>query len=437
MLKTANEVLQEEVKDIKQDVKQLERQAVGQLENIKQTVGPGLITGAADDDPSGIATYSITGARFGFSLNWLVLLCLPMMIAVQDMAGRIGLVTGKGLAGLVKEHYSRPVLLFAVLTLVVANVANIGANLAAIAAASNLVFGGSDLYWAIGWTIVIGILMILVSYRAYAGVLKFLTLSLLAYVATAFVVNLDWVEVLKGFRPQLTFDRALILTVVGFLGTTISPYLFFWQTSEEVEERRKNQSYYVSQKQISAQRLDTVIGMIFSQIVAFFIVVTAAATLHQAGITTISSAQEAALALKPLAGEFAFGLFAFGIIGTGLLAVPVLAGSAAYAIAEAFGWKQGLNLKFGKAKGFYGVILVALGLGVAMNFFHINPIKALFYTAVLNGLVSPLLIILMARIASNRKIMGEKTNAPITIYVAYFTAFVMILAGAALIWSFF
>lgn len=225
------------------------------------------------------------------------------------------------------------------------------------------------------------------------------------------------------------------MIIVGFLGTTISPYLFFWQASEEVEERIASQNYYVTQKQIAIQRLDTVIGMIFSQVIAFFIILTTAATLHEAGITTISSAEEAALALRPLAGDFAFGLFALGIIGTGLLGVPVLAGSAAYAISEAIGWKQGLHFKFGQARGFYGVILVALAIGVGLNFFHINPITALFYTGILNGLISPVLIFLITRIASNPSIMGNRTNEKVTVFFGYFTTVVMTLAAGALIWS--
>lgn len=436
VIETASDIIVEEVKEIREDVVKLEQQAVKELKQLKQTVGPGVITGAADDDPSGIATYSITGAQFGLRLNWLTLFSLPMMIAVQDMAGRIGLVTGKGLAGVIKQHYPKWLLALAVFLLVTANTANVGANLGAIGAATTLIVGGPALVWVLVWTVVIGTLVVSVNYHAYARILKYLTLSLLAYVATAFVIEVDWLEVFRKLvTPAVAFDQATLVTIVAFLGTTISPYLFFWQASEEVEERKAHQNVYITQKQIRRQRLDTVIGMFFSQIVAFFIVLTTAITLHQNGITNIESAEQAAQALRPLAGDFAFTLFSLGIIGTGLLGVPVLAGSAAYALAESFGWKLGLNRKLGQAREFYGVIIVALALGVAMSLFDINPIKALFYTAVLNGIAAPILIMVMADIASNRTIMGDKTNARITTTVGYLTAGVMAAAAIALIWS--
>lgn len=419
---------------VKQDVAQLENQAAKELIGLKKIVGPGVITGAADDDPSGIATYSTIGAQFGLRLNWLVMVTLPIMIAIQDIAARIGLVTGKGLAGVIKQHYSKTLLYSAVGLLVAANTINIAADLAAMAEATKLMVGGISFVWAVVWSAIMGLLVVYVSYRRYAGILKFLTLSLLAYVATAFIVDLDWGEVLRAlFTVDLTFDRLFLIAVVAFLGTTISPYLFFWQASEEVEERPAG--LIVTKSKIFKQRADTVLGMIFSQLVTFFIIVATAATLHRAGITSINSAQDAALALRPLAGDFAFGLFALGIVGTGLLGIPVLAGSAAYAVAEAAGWQEGLNLKFNQAKGFYAVILISLVVGLAMNILGIDPIKALMYAAIVNGLVAPVLIALMVKIASNQKIMGSKRNSWITITIGWITCGVMASAGLGLIWA--
>lgn len=441
LLAVAEEVIKEEVTAIKEELVTAKHQAVREFKQLKNVIGPGVVTGASDDDPSGIATYSITGAQFGFTLNWLILLTLPMMIAVQDMAGRIGLVTGQGLTGVLKQYYPRNFLILAVSLLVMANTINIGADLGAMGVATQLVTGGSSIVWSVGWAVVIGLLVIFVSYTQYARVLKYLTLSLVAYLVTALIVNLDWSEVVQSiFHPNFRFDQAYLLTIVGFLGTTVSPYLFFWQASEEVEERQQAEhgqrwSLYQIKRAIWVQRLDTIAGMVFSQLVAFFIVVTAAATLHQAGLTEINSAHEAALSLKPLAGDGAFLLFSIGIIGTGLLGVPILAGSAAYAMAELLGWREGLNLKFGKAKGFYGVIIASLIIGWLLNLFGVSPIKALLYAAVVNGLVSPILIFMMIGVATNRKVMGNQGNARITIVIAWITGIAMALAAVALLWS--
>jgi NRAMP (natural resistance-associated macrophage protein)-like metal ion transporter len=410
-----------------------------------RVLGPGLITGAADDDPSGIGTYSQAGAGYGFGTLWVALYVLPLVIAVQEMCGRIGLVTGQGIAGVVRAHYSRSVLYVAVLLLFVANTINVGADLGAMAASvQQLIPGVPFLPLLVVFAVGILALEVFVPYRYYARVLKFLTLSLLAYVVTGIIIAPDWRHLLMAtLVPTIHLTPGFIALLVALLGTTISPYLFFWQASEEVEEveARHRQPRGTDaprqrdalRKQIRALRLDTVFGLVAASVTFWFIVMTAGATLHPAGITTIASADEAARALRPLAGPFAQQLFALGIVGTGLLAVPVLAGSAAYGIAEAAGWREGLAQRVDHAKGFYAVIALATLIGLALNLLGINPIAALVYSAVLNGIVAVPLLALILLVANNRAVMGAHTNGWLANALGILTAALMGVAGVVTI----
>ena len=379
-----------------------------------EVLGPGLVTGAADDDPSGIATYSQVGAQFGYSLPWPLLFSFPLMAAIQEICARIGASTGKGIAQNLRDHYPRPVLQFVVILLVVANVINLGADLGAMGAALGLLIPGPLLPATIMFGVVSIVLEVFVSYERYAAVLKWATLSLFAYFAVVMLAKVDWPAAIKGtVVPSFKFDKDHAMALVAILGTTISPYLFFWQSGQEVEEqhRRHVKPLMVSPRTAGIElrriRTDTLVGMGFSNLTAIVIVIATAATLHQAGITEIDSAVKAAEALRPIAGDLAFALFAIGIISTGLLAVPVLAGSVAYAVAESFGWREGLNKRPREAKAFYAVIAVATLAGVAMNFFDINPMKALYWSAVANGLLAPPLMVVTMLVARNRKIMGD------------------------------
>lgn len=412
------------------------------LHRFFKRLGPGFITGASDDDPSGIGTYSQTGAAFGLQQLWTAPFSFPFMAAVQDMCGRIGLVTGKGLAGVIRHHYSKPVLYLAVFTLLIANTINIGADLGAMAASARLIIPLPFSFWLIAMTIISLALEIFISYRFYARVLKYLTFSLLTYIITAFIVTHDWSEVLFAtLLPSITFSRDYLMNIVAILGTTISPYLFFWQTSEEVEEEVANHKLRsmgagipkVTNKEISAERFDTIIGMLFSNVIMFFIMLTTASTLGAYGIHDISTADEAALALAPLAGRFASLLFAFGIIGTGLLALPILAGSASYALSEAFGWREGLYRKFKQAHGFYGVIIVATLVGLLINFIGVLPFKLLYYAAVLNGITAPLLLVLIVSISGNKKIMGLYANSRMSNVLGWVIVLIMSVCAVSLI----
>jgi NRAMP (natural resistance-associated macrophage protein)-like metal ion transporter len=402
-------------------------------------LGPGLITGAADDDPSGIGTYSQAGAAYGSGLLWLALYMLPLMIAVQEMCGRIGLVTGKGIAGVIKTHYSRRVLRITVGLLVIANTINIGADLGAMAASTRLLVPRLPFYPLL-FVFALGIVVIevFVPYRQYASVLKILSLALLAYVVTGFVIHPQWGPLLvHTVIPSIQLTPVYLALVVGLLGTTISPYLFFWQASEEVEEtelqpgRRSKPlgSGPKVLKQLQDLRLDTVIGMLASEVTAWFIIMTSGSTLYTHGINTIQTADQAAAALQPLAGRFAETLFAVGIIGTGLLAVPVLAGSAAYGVAEALGWREGLGQTARNARGFYGVIALATFIGMLLNFLGINPITALVYTAIINGIVAVPLLVLILLVANNRDIMGTYTNGRLSNTIGILTAVFMGIAA--------
>ena len=412
------------------------------IKKIFKNLGPGFITGASDDDPSGIATYSQTGALFGFAQAWTAIFSFPLMVAVQEMCGRIGLVTGKGLAGVIRNYYPKQILYFTVFLLLVANTINIAADLGAMAASAELVFGLPFIFWLVGMVVVTLVLEIFVSYKTYAKYLKYLAFVLMSYIVTAFIVKIDWSDVLKStIVPHIEFNKIYILNIVAILGTTISPYLFFWQADEEVEEEISHGKLRhmgagqprITPKDISRLRIDTLIGMFFSNIVMWFIILTTGATLFSNKIYSIKTASDAALALRPLAGEYAFLLFALGIIGTGLLALPILAGSASYAVSEALGWKAGLGRKFKTAHGFYGVITVATLVGLLINFIGIDPIVALYYSAVINGMIAPPLLIMILLIANNKSIMGERTNSIQLNILGITTVLIMSLASILLL----
>ena len=382
-------------------------------------IGPGFVTGAADDDPSGIATYSIAGARFGYRMSWMTLFLIPAMISIQEMCGRIGMVTGRGLAQVIKDYHSRQLMWLVISLLGVANIINIGADLGIIASSLQMLLGWPFFVWLAISAMVIIWLEIAVPYRRYSGFLKWMGMSLLVYVVTAFLVKQDWAEILKmTVVPHVELSMGYLMTMVGFAGTTISPYLFFWQASEEVEERIiKNQVKDFDEKpatsltEIRAMRFDTNAGMIFSSLMAFFIMITSAATLHRYGILDIETPQQAALALKPLAGEFAYLLFAVGMIGIGLQAIPILAGSLAYAVADGLGIKMGLSKKFSQAKGFYLVILIATLVGALMNLLGVNTMQALYYAAIVNGVAAVPLIYLIIKMADDHRVVdGFKTD---------------------------
>ena len=409
-------------------------------------LGPGLITGAADDDPSGIGTYSVTGAQFGYGMLWLIPVCIPLMIAVQEMCGRVGVVTGKGLAAVIKQHYPKWLLYGSVFLLIAANVVNIYADLNIMAASAQMLFHGPSVLWLTLITCVIIALQILVPYRSYVRILKWLCLALVAYVIVALMpaVHNNWGQIARHLMiPSWSWKPAFILTVVGFLGTTISPYLFFWQAGEQVEEEivegnadaPGHRTARASAEEMRALRNDTVIGMIASQAVTFFIVICTAATLNARGITAINTAQDAARALLPL-GAAAYWMFTLGILGTGLLAIPTLAGSAAYAVSETLDWRYGLYRRFRRARGFYLTIAAAVLVGYALNFVHsISPVKALLYSAALNGIVAPPLIVILLLICNNRKVVGTRSNGWVSNLLGWTTVVFMGAAAAFLIWA--
>lgn len=419
LLETVEESTQEEAKEIERVLVEGQKKAVDQVKTVTKIIGPGVITGFSDDDSSGIGTYAISGAQYGLHQGWLTLFQLPFMIAVQEMCARIGITTGMGLAGNIKKHFSVRWLYILVLLLVIANIFNIGADISAMGASTAMVIGGSPSLWAIVITIGIILLEVFISYRVYANILKWLTISFFAYVLTAFAVPQDWGNIFRSLIiPHIELSKLFIMTMVGFLGTTISPYLFFWQASEEVEEQvsageRKeigDNVRYENPKELKKMRIDTVMGMVLSQAIAFFIVLTTASALHSHGISNIGSAQDAAQALIPIAGQFAGLVFAIGIIGAGLMGVPVLAGSGAYALSEVFGWRQGLFHKFKEASGFYAILVISTLVGLVINFAGINPMQGLLYAAVVNGVVAVPLIAFIVIIANNRKIMGTHKN---------------------------
>jgi NRAMP (natural resistance-associated macrophage protein)-like metal ion transporter len=377
-------------------------------------LGPGLITGASDDDPSGIATYSQAGAQFGYAMCWVILFCFPLMAAIQEISARIGRVTGQGIAGNIRTHYPRWLLRAIVGLLLAANIINLGADLGAMGAALRLLVGGPAGLYVVGFATVCALLEIFVSYEHYVVFLKWISFVLLSYVAVALVVHVPWgLVLLRTFLPNFSLDKDYVVTVVAVLGTTITPYCFFWQSSQEAEEERIDpaaqpllQDPGEAPAQIQRMRFDTYVGMGYSNVISLFIIVSTAATLHAQGITDIQTSSQAAEALRPIAGVFTFALFAAGIIGIGLLAVPVLAGSGAYALGEALGWTTGLERKPLDAKAFYGTIAVSTLLGVLINFVGLDPIKALFWSAVINGVVAVPLMAIIMLMAMRSDVMG-------------------------------
>lgn len=411
------------------------------LRRFFSNLGPGLITGAADDDPSGISTYSVAGATFGYLPLWTALFSFPLMAAVQLMCARLGLVTGLGLAGVIRRRYSRAVLWGACTLLVVANVINIAADLGGMAEATRMVTGAPVALSVPLYGVVIVLLLMWSSYRAIARVFKWLTLVLLAYVLTAFVAGVDWRLALHmTFIPHVEWSRTFCSVLVAILGTTISPYLFFWQAAQEVEEERamgRNlvQRRGATREELRACRTDVLTGMFASNAIMYFIIVTTAATLHAHGQVNIATAEEAAEALRPLAGAGAYWLFTLGLIGTGMLAVPVLAGSCAYAIAEASAWRGSLNRQPSQAKKFYAVLVVAMALGMALNYAGLNAIKLLFTAAVINGVLAPPLILIVVLLTRDRTVMGDAVSSPLVDTLGWMAFGVMVAATGGLFFA--
>jgi NRAMP (natural resistance-associated macrophage protein)-like metal ion transporter len=382
-------------------------------------VGPGLITGAADDDPSGIGTYSQVGAAFGFSLLWSTFAALPLAVSVQEATARLGLFSGKGLAALIREQFPKWVLYVALVLVVGANSFNIGADLGSMAAATRLLVPIPQLILVIAFGIGMAVMEIAIPYHRYSKVLRWLCVSLLSYIAVLFIVDVAWSNVWGGvFTPEVSFNKTTIAALIALFGTTISPYLFFWQTSEEVEELKDggeaNGTTGDGGSHLRAMRGDVVAGMSSGVLVMFAIMVTSAATLGDAGITTVATAEQAAMALEPLAGSAAKYLFALGIVGTGLLAVPVLAGSTSYALAETFGWREGLGLKMSQARAFYMVIVASMCVGMAMNVAGLDPLRALYWSAMLNGLAAPPLIAMIWVLARRKSVLGEHASGRVS-----------------------
>ncbi len=411
-------------------------------------LGPGLTTGAADDDCSGIATYSQQGAKYGFALNWLALLTFPLMAGVQEMCARIGIVTGRGLAANIKSHFPRYILIIATLLLFGANIFNIGADIGAMAESSRLLFPHiTFVTLTIFFTVLTLALQVFVSYRVYSKYLKYLSFALFAYVFTAFIpsVGMNWRAAFHGLVvPSLSLSKDQIILICGILGTTISPYLFFWQSNQEVEELEEEGNLTIKARQgavnperIKSMQTDVWSGMFYSNLVMFFIVSVCAAVLNKAGITNIASAADAANALRPIAGNNAYLLFAFGVVGIGLLAIPVLAGGLSYALSETFNWKEGLNYKLKQASAFYGVIIFATLIGLGINFIGLDPIKALIYSAVANGLAAPILLVLIVIISSSKKVMGEYASGTGSKVLGWLCVLLMTVAGVATIYSMF
>ena len=422
------------------------REVIKKTGDYWHTLGPGLTTGASDDDPSGIATYSQTGAQFGFRFLWLAPLTFPLMAIVQEMCARIGLVTGRGLAGTIRTHFSRRVLYSCTALLFMANAFNIGADLGAMAKGVQLLKPHLNFTLVvIGFTLLCLLLQIFTPYARYARYLKWLALVLFAYVLSALLAHLHWGTVLQStITPHLSFSKDQLLLVCAILGTTISPYLFFWQTSQEVEERILGGKTTILQRQelttpkeIRSMRIDVWSGMFLSNVVMYFIIAACGGVLFAHGIANIQTTAQAAEALRPFAGNATYFLFAIGVIGTGMLAIPVLAGSSSYALSESFRWREGLYRKFKQAHAFYGVIIISMLVGLGINFIGIDPIKALIYAAVANGVVSPIVLALIVIISSDKKIMGPWTNKRFITFLGWSVTILMAIAGIAAIVSLF
>lgn len=405
------------------------------VKNFWKLIGPGLVTGASDDDPSGIATYSQAGAAFGLSTLWTSIVAFPLMAAIQQMCAKIGLVTSEGLTGTLKKHYPRPILYLMLLFSFPAIIMNIGADIAGMGAVGNLLFPSIDeAFFSVFFTLLLIGLIIYLPYRKIASILKYLCIVMLVYFIVPFLYKQDFGAIMKAtFIPKIEFTKEFIAILVGILGTTISPYLFFWQASVEVEEMRMNKSHLIVNKRIIHNMEEDVdFGMTFSGLVMFFIILTTGTVLYQAGVHEIDTVQEAANALRPLAGDMAYLLFAIGVIGTGLIAIPVLSGSLSYIFSETFGWSEGLDKKFHEAKEFYIIIAISLLLGLGMNYIGISPIDALIYTAILYGITAPVLIVIILHISNNKKIMGEFVNGTTLNILGFGALIVMTFAAVSL-----
>ena len=400
-------------------------------------LGPGLVTGASDDDPSGIATYSQAGAAYGLATLWTSIVAFPLMASIQQMCARIGLVTSQGLTGTIKKSYPKPVLYVMLLFSFPAIIMNIGADIAGMGAVGNLLFPAiHPSVFSIFFTVLLLALIIYLPYQKIASILKYLCIVMIVYFVVPFLYKQNFAEILKAtFIPTLKFDKEFIAILVGILGTTISPYLFFWQASVEVEEmKNKKKQLIVNKKIINEINKDVDLGMIFSGLVMFFIILTTGTVLFQGGIHKIDTVEQAAMALKPLAGNLAYLLFAVGVIGTGLIAIPVLCGSLSYIFAETFGWEQGLDKKFHEAKAFYVIIGISLLLGLCLNYIGISPIDALIYTAILYGLTAPVLIAIILHISNNKKIMGKHVNGRWSNILGFTALLIMTLSAGTLIY---
>ena len=400
-------------------------------------IGPGLVTGASDDDPSGIATYSQAGAAYGLSTLWTAIIAFPLMAAIQQMCARIGLVTSQGLTGTLKKHYPKPILYLMLLFSFPAIVMNIGADIAGMGAVGNLLFPKIDaIFFSVFFTLLLLGLIVYLPYQKIASVLKYLCVVMLVYFIVPFLYKQNFTEILKAtFIPTIKLDKGFIAIIVGILGTTISPYLFFWQASVEVEEMKGNKKHVlVNKKIISEINKDVDFGMTISGFVMYFIILTAGTVLHKGGVLQIDTVEQAAMALKPLAGNLTYLLFAIGIIGTGLIAIPVLSGSLSYIFSETFGWEQGLDKKFHEAKGFYVIIAISLLLGLSMNYLGISPINALIYTAILYGITAPVLIAMILHISNNKKIMGEFVNTRTANVLGFIALGIMTIAAGLLLY---
>jgi len=405
-----------------------------------KVLGPGLVTGASDDDPSGIATYSQAGAQYGLTTLWSALITFPLMASIQGMCARIGLVTSKGLAGTLKKYYSKPVLYLMLLFSFPAIVMNISADIAGMGAVGSLLFPSIHAsYFCVLFTIILLVLIIFLPYQKIASILKYLCIVLLVYLIIPFLHKQDWLAVMKAtFIPTIKFDKNFISILVAILGTTISPYLFFWQATMEVEDQKITKSKLVVDKRvIDNMKKDVNFGMLFSNIVMFFMILTTGSVLFNSGIHKIDTVEQAAQALKPLAGNFAYLLFAIGVIGTGLLAIPVLSGALSYIVSESFGWKTGLDKKFYNAKAFYVIIAISLILGLSLDYIGLSPIKALIYSAILYGLTAPVLIVMILHISNNKKIMGKYTNGKLSNILGFATLLLMTTAAVLLIYMLF
>jgi NRAMP (natural resistance-associated macrophage protein)-like metal ion transporter len=400
-------------------------------------LGPGLVTGASDDDPSGIATYSQAGAAFGLSTLWTALVAFPLMASIQQMCARIGLVTAQGLTGTLKKNYPRPVLYLMLLFSFPAIVMNIGADIAGMGAVGNLLFPSIDAgYFSVVFTIILLVMIIYLPYHKMAAVLKYGCIVMLVYFIIPFLYSQDIIEIIKStFIPRITFDKDFMAILVAIFGTTISPYLFFWQASVEIEEMKTRRRHLVVDKRIiHAVNQDVDFGMTISGFVMYFIILTTGSVLFKGGVRQIETVEQAALALKPLAGDFSYLLFAIGVIGTGFIAIPVLSGSLSYILTETFGWQQGLDKKFHQAKGFYMIIALSLILGLSLNYIGISPVNALIYTAILYGITAPVLIAIILHISNNKKIMGENVNDGLTNFLGWTAFFIMTISALALLY---